>query len=102
MSRFSIGRKCKSKHTFHLLLIFTSFVAGYIAAFDKHWNLALTDVDEHFNRKRSRKSYFSSGQPMRKLLPEDLPKEMKIGSSTLRILKIQEGKALRSQHYLMS
>lgn len=29
---------------------------GFIAAFDKQWNLALTDVDETFTRKRRRKT----------------------------------------------
>ena len=29
---------------------------GGIVAFDKHWNLALVDVDEQYERKRVRKS----------------------------------------------
>ena len=37
------------------------FATGFIVAFDKHWTLALTDVDEHFNRHRSRKTYLTSG-----------------------------------------
>jgi len=28
------------------------FVTGFVEAFDKHWNLALRDVDEHFLRRR--------------------------------------------------
>ena len=30
--------------------------SGFVAAFDKHWNMALTDVDEQFTRNRSRKA----------------------------------------------
>ncbi|XP_057366420.1 U7 snRNA-associated Sm-like protein LSm11 [Daphnia carinata] len=32
------------------------FCTGYIAAFDKQWNLAMTDVDETFTRRRHRKT----------------------------------------------
>ncbi|XP_046646425.1 U7 snRNA-associated Sm-like protein LSm11 [Daphnia pulicaria] len=32
------------------------FCIGYIAAFDKQWNLAMTDVDETFTRRRHRKT----------------------------------------------
>ena len=32
------------------------FCTGYVAAFDKQWNLALTDVDETFTQKRRRKT----------------------------------------------
>lgn len=32
------------------------FCVGYLAAFDKHWNLAMTDVDETFTRLRKRKT----------------------------------------------
>jgi len=32
------------------------YCTGYIAAFDKQWNLALTDVDETFTRMRNRKT----------------------------------------------
>ena len=32
------------------------FCVGYIAAFDKQWNLAMTDVDETFTRRRHRKT----------------------------------------------
>lgn len=64
------------------------FCTGFISAFDKHWNLALRDVDENFNRPRSRKTYSSSTMKSI-LMPQDLPVEMKIGSSLLRVIKIE-------------
>jgi len=88
------------------------FSTGFIAAFDKHWNLALTDVDEHFHRKRVRKTWGDAGKRCPpKYLPSDLPVEIKIGSSLMRIIKI-EGKyescvrhvpqvILRGEHVVM-
>jgi small nuclear ribonucleoprotein (snRNP)-like protein len=75
--------------------------AGFLVAFDKHWNLALRDVDEEFTRKRSRKTLFScagdssGGRPAvicgQKLMPCDLPVEVKVGggASLLRVVKIR-------------
>jgi len=65
------------------------FAIGYIQGFDKHWNLALSDVDEHFNRARRRKTFSTDSQCRRKLVPSDLPVEMRVGSSVMRILRIQ-------------
>jgi len=65
------------------------FATGFIVAFDKHWNLALTDVDEQFNRHRSRKTYLTSGKSVKKLLPSDLPVEIRVGSSVMRVVRIQ-------------
>jgi len=88
------------------------FCTGFIAAFDKHWNLALTDVDEHFHRRRVRKTWGDAGKRCPpKYLPSDLPVEIKIGSSLMRIVKI-EGKyeacvrhvpqvLLRGEHVVM-
>jgi len=64
-------------------------LTGFVVAYDKHWNLALVDVDEHFNRPRKRKTYFSEQKLKRKLLPSDLPLQMKYGSSAMKIIKIQ-------------
>lgn len=73
--------------------------SGFLVAFDKHWNLALKDVDEEFTRKRSRKSYVGctadSRPPMlrgggrQNLLPCDLPVEVRTGASLLRIVNIR-------------
>jgi len=65
------------------------FLTGFIEAFDKHWNLALVDVDEHFNRKRKRKTYSSGEKMKKKLVPADLPVQFKIGTSIMRIIRIQ-------------
>ena len=62
---------------------------AYIAAFDKHWNLALTDVDEQFSRLRQRKTWCPERNLKRKLLPADLPVEYKIGNSRMRVVKIR-------------
>ena len=63
--------------------------SGFLAAFDKHWNLALSDVDENFNRPRRRKTY-STGRMRPIYLPQDLPVEMRIGSSLLRVDRIEK------------
>ncbi len=75
--------------------------SGFLVAFDKHWNLALRDVDEEFTRKRSRKTLFScagdssGSRPAvrcgQKLMPRDLPVEVKVsgGTSLLRVVKIR-------------
>lgn len=71
--------------------------SGFLVAFDKHWNLALSDVDEEFTRKRSRKTYCVAGPSgadtaktrKRKLVPADLPLEVRTGGSVLRIVKIR-------------
>jgi small nuclear ribonucleoprotein (snRNP)-like protein len=75
--------------------------SGFLVAFDKHWNLALRDVDEEFTRKRSRKTWhphhhhvvgdapqlLQRSRP--KLLPQDLPVEVRNGASVLRIVQIR-------------
>jgi len=65
------------------------YATGFIAGFDKHWNLVLTDVDEHFNRLRKRKTIKTSGISRPQLLPADLPVEFRVGESVLRVVRIQ-------------
>ncbi len=43
--------------------------SGFLAAFDKHWNLALTDVDETFVRRRRGKAVIADGSKS-KLVPK--------------------------------
>lgn len=83
-------------------------LTGFIAAFDKvttptsldfpmnilhfqHWNLALTDVDEQFTRRRARKAPVRGGTE-----PRSAPgpaateaREWRVGESVVRILKLK-------------
>eukprot|EP00088_Acartia_fossae_P041961 TRINITY_DN4392_c0_g1_i12.p1 TRINITY_DN4392_c0_g1~~TRINITY_DN4392_c0_g1_i12.p1 ORF type:complete len:237 (-),score=51.75 TRINITY_DN4392_c0_g1_i12:821-1531(-) len=65
------------------------YAIGFVAAFDKHWNLALTDVDEQFQRRRTRNTWCPDRKLKRKYLPSDLPIEYKVGTSTIRIVRIK-------------
>jgi len=74
------------------------FATAFIVAFDKHWNLALVDVDEHFHRPRHRKT-FCTDAPVRQVpAVTDLPIDMAVGSSTLRILKVQGKREVCVRH----
>jgi len=61
---------------------------GFIAAFDKHWNMALTDVDEQFTRKRSRKAPVLGGEPANG--PGRETREFRVGESLVRILEVKK------------
>ena len=69
---------------------------GFIVAFDKHWNLALTDVDEQFSRRRSRKAPVLGGE-ITKNVPSD-NRDYKIGESSVRILKVNKKDELCTRH----
>jgi len=59
---------------------------GFIVAFDKHWNLAMKDVEEQFTRRRTSKVP-ALGQ--RKPQTKDCEKrEEKIGESVVRIVQV--------------
>ena len=64
------------------------FAIGFVAGFDKHWNLILTDVDEHFNRPRKRKTFSTAEACRARLTPADLPKDLTMGESVMRVVKI--------------
>jgi len=62
--------------------------SGFVAAFDKHWNMALTDVDEQFTRKRSRKAPVLGGDSAGAVGAE--AKEFRVGESVIKILQVKK------------
>jgi len=69
---------------------------GFIVAFDKHWNLALADVDEQFTRKLSRK--IPVGSSGTKQCNKPVQKEFHMGSSLVRIVERKEKSELCHRH----
>jgi len=59
---------------------------GFIVAFDKHWNMALTDVDEQFTRKRSRKAPVPGGIPD----GHHAGSEFKAGDSVIKVIQVKK------------
>jgi len=65
-------------------------MTGFIVAFDKHWNLALTDVDEQFSRRRARKVAVKGGTEPRTGQADSEQREFKVGDSQFRIIKVKK------------
>lgn len=65
-------------------------MTGFIVAFDKHWNLALTDVDEQFSRRRARKVAVKGGTEPRTGQADGEQREFKVGDSQFRIIKVKK------------
>ena len=63
---------------------------GTLVAFDKHWNLAMMDVDETFNRRRNPRPEIDHDKKF--------PKTEKVGDSTIRVLKIRRSTELCQRH----
>jgi len=61
---------------------------GFVSAFDKHWNMALTDVDEQFTRRRSRKAPVLGGEVAKGLDKEAT--EFRVGESVVKILMVKK------------
>jgi small nuclear ribonucleoprotein (snRNP)-like protein len=75
---------------------------GYVVAFDKHWNLAIVDVDETFTRKRHGKA---SVRELEDELAEKLSVGEKastrtevVGASVLRVIKQRRKTELCERH----
>lgn len=65
------------------------FCKGLLIAFDKHWNLALWDVDETYSRPRYAKPEYDNGQ---------LASTEKVGESVIRIEKTRRKTQLCQRH----
>ena len=76
---------------------------GFIVAFDKHWNLAMKDVEEQFTRRRTSKvprhvQYHDNkfkvpalGGRKQQTKDKDCEKrEEKIGESVVRVVKVED------------
>ena len=85
---------------------------GVLVAFDKHWNLALIDVDETYSRPRYRKPEYDNGK-VNKNLPkiapektrqkaeeanEQQPETERVGQSVIRIVKTRRNTQLCQRH----
>lgn len=69
---------------------------GFLIAFDKHWNLALVDVDEVFTRRRNRKTpALGGGSCMRD--DGDRDKET-VGESLVRVVSRTKRKEICERH----
>jgi len=67
------------------------FCTGILVAFDKHWNLALLDVDEEYTRKRYRRAEFDNGS-----IPQNATQ--KVGESVIRVIKTRRKTEVCQRH----
>eukprot|EP00093_Oithona_nana_P000066 00066.XXX_53_1524_1 [CDS] Oithona nana genome sequencing. len=66
---------------------------GILVAFDKHWNLAMIDVDETYNRPRYRKP-----EALMELNKSDHHVTERVGESVIRVLKTRRNTELCQRH----
>ncbi len=67
------------------------FATGILIAFDKHWNLALMDVDETFSRPRFPRPEYDNGKEPDKLAH-------RVGQSVMQVLKTRRRTLLCQRH----
>lgn len=72
---------------------------GFLVAFDKHWNVALVDVDEVFTRRRHGKPSLED-EFMEKLKVEEKASRRSetVGASVLRVVKQRRKTELCERH----
>ena len=64
----------------------------------QHWNLALTDVDEQFTRRRARKVAVKGGTEPRNGAGTGEQREFKVGESLFRIIKVKKKVEICARH----
>jgi len=76
---------------------------GVLIAFDKHWNLAMADVDETYSRPRNRKPEYDNGKKIpvknqdKDIDDTFLPVE-RAGESVIRVLKTRRNTQQCQRH----
>ena len=72
---------------------------GYLVAFDKHWNVALVDVDEVFTRKRHGKPSLEEEFKEKLAVGEKASRRSEtVGASVLRVVKQRRKTELCERH----
>jgi small nuclear ribonucleoprotein (snRNP)-like protein len=68
---------------------------GFLVAFDKHWNLALVDVDETYNRLRYRRSEAdATADDLASLSLRQSESKESVGASVIRVIKTRRNTEL--------
>jgi len=69
---------------------------GFLVAYDKHWNLAMIDVDETFNRPRYRKP--EAHMHVNEAPSSRTSEAEKVGESTVRVVKTRRNTEMCQRH----
>jgi len=76
---------------------------GILIAFDKHWNLAMADVDETYSRPRHRKPEYDNGKKIpvkntNKDIDDTVLPVEKMGESVIRVVKTRRNTQQCQRH----